>query len=157
MYSPQICADCHADEELMKRHGISTVVFETYIADFHGTTVEVFSKITPDQETNKPVCVDCHGVHNMKSASDPESQVMKDNLLNTCQKCHPDAQENFPNSWLGHYVPSIDKYPLLFFVDLFYKIVIPVTVGGMVAFVAIDAQFRIRKRLSKNKKAEVKK
>jgi hypothetical protein len=46
---------------------------------------------------------------------------------------------------------------LLFFVEWFYKIIIPVTVGGMLAFVALDAQFRIRKRLSKNKNAEVKK
>jgi hypothetical protein len=155
MYSPQICADCHADEKLMERHDISTAVFDTYIADFHGTTVEVFTKITPDQETNKPVCVDCHGVHNMKSASDPESQVMKDNLLDTCQKCHPDATENFPDSWLGHYEPSLDKYPLLFFVDLFYKVVIPVTVGGMIVFVAVDAQFRIRKKFSKKDTKEV--
>jgi len=155
MYSPIICEECHADEELMSRYGISTNVFDTYVSDFHGTTVIVFEKISPDQETNKPVCVDCHGVHNMKKHSDPESQVMKDNLLTTCQKCHPDAEENFPDSWLGHYEPSIDKYPLLFFVDLFYKIIIPVTIGGMLVFVLVDAQFRIRKRLSKNEATEV--
>jgi len=157
LYSPQICKECHANEALMNKYGISTNVFDTYVSDFHGTTVMVFEKISPDQETNKPVCVDCHGVHNMKQVNDPESQVMKDNLLNTCQKCHPNAQKNFPDAWIGHYVPSISKYPLLYFVNLFYKIIIPVTVGGMLVFVAVDAQFRIRKKLSKNKAAEVKK
>jgi hypothetical protein len=92
----------------------------------------------------------------MKSSSDPDSQVMKDNILKTCQKCHPNASENFQASWLGHYEPDLNKYPLIFFVDLFYKIIIPVTVGGMLAFVVIDAQFRIRKKLSKNKTTEVK-
>ena len=157
LYSPQVCAECHANEALMNKYGISTNVFDTYLSDFHGTTVLVFEKIAPDQETNKPVCIDCHGVHNMKKHNDPESQVMKDNLLNTCQKCHPNASENFPNSWLGHYEPSIDKYPVLFFVDLFYKIIIPVTVGGMFVFVVVDAQHRIRKKISKSKAAEVKK
>jgi hypothetical protein len=157
LFSPLICEECHANEVLMNKYGISTHVFETYVSDFHGTTVTVFEQISPDQETNKPVCIDCHGVHNMKSASDPESQVMKDNLLETCQKCHPDAAENFSSAWLGHYEPSIDKYPLLFFVDIFYKIVIPVTITGMLAFVAIDAQYRIRKKISEKKIAKVEK
>jgi hypothetical protein len=156
LYSPLICEECHANEALMSKYGISTAVFDTYVADFHGTTVTVFEQISPDQETNKPVCIDCHGVHNMKSSSDPESQTMQDNILRTCQKCHPNATENFPASWLGHYEPDINKYPLIFFVDLFYKIVIPVAVGGMLAFVVIDAQFRIRKKLNKNKTAKVK-
>jgi len=157
LYSPLICEECHANEALMSKYGISTNVFDTYVSDFHGTTVTVFEKISPDQETNKPVCIDCHGVHNMKSSDDPDSQVMQDNILQTCQKCHPDASENFQASWLGHYEPDLNKYPLIFFVDLFYKIIIPVTVGGMIAFIAIDAQFRIRKKLRKNKAAEVKK
>jgi hypothetical protein len=157
LFSPLICEECHANEALMNKYGISTHVFDTYVSDFHGTTVTVFEKISPDQETNKPVCIDCHGVHNMKSPNDPESQVMKDNLLQTCQKCHPDAAKNFSSAWLGHYEPSLNKYPLLFFVSLFYKIVIPVTIGGMLAFVAIDAQYRIRKKISKKNIAKVKK
>ena len=37
--SPELCASCHADEELMAPYDISTDVFETYVDDFHGTTV----------------------------------------------------------------------------------------------------------------------
>lgn len=138
LFSPQICANCHADESMMSRYGISTKVFDTYISDFHGTTVVLFEKIAPDQETNKPVCIDCHGVHDMRKNSDPESHVIKENLLVTCQKCHPDASANFPTSWLGHYVPSAKDAPLVFFVDLFYKIIIPVTIGGMLVFIGSD-------------------
>jgi predicted CXXCH cytochrome family protein len=151
LFSPQICAECHANNDMMARYDVSTQVFDTYISDFHGTTVVLFEKIAPDQETNKPVCIDCHGVHNMRSASDPESQVIKENLLVTCQKCHPDATTNFPTSWLGHYEPSAEDAPLVFFIDLFYKIVIPITIGGMLVFIGSDVFHKLNlKRGGKN-------
>ena len=128
---------------MMAEYGISTDVFDTYVSDFHGTTVVLFEKIAPEQDTNKPVCIDCHGVHDMRKVNDPESRVMKENLLTTCQKCHPDATANFPTSWLGHYKPSPEDAPLIFFVDLFYKIIIPVTIGGMVIFIASDVGRKI--------------
>ena len=40
--SPTLCGDCHADKELMGKYNISTDVFDTYVADFHGTTVTLF-------------------------------------------------------------------------------------------------------------------
>jgi len=131
---------------MMARYDVSTNVFETYVADFHGTTVVLFEKISPDQETNKPVCIDCHGVHDMRKVNDPESRVLKENLLVTCQKCHPDATANFPTSWLGHYEPSAEDAPLVFFVDLFYKIIIPVTIGGIVVFIGTDITKKLTKK-----------
>ncbi|MDR9450476.1 MAG: cytochrome c3 family protein [Acidimicrobiia bacterium] len=138
LFSPQICADCHEDENLMGDYGISTEVFDTYVSDFHGTTVVIFEELSPDQETNKPVCIDCHGVHNIASADDPESQTFRENLLGTCQRCHPDATANFPTSWLSHYQPTRQDTPLVFYVNLFYRILIPVVIGGMVLWVLID-------------------
>jgi hypothetical protein len=146
LFSPQICAECHADDELMNRYGVSTEVFETYVADFHGTTVVLFEAIAPDQETNKPVCIDCHGVHDMRSVDEPESTVMKENLLGTCQKCHPDASANFPGAWLSHYEPSRENAPLVYFVNLFYRILIPGMIGGMLLFVIADGSRRILNR-----------
>jgi hypothetical protein len=146
LFSPQICAECHADAELMAKYGISTEVFDTYVSDFHGETVALFEKQAPDQETNKPVCIDCHGVHDMRKADDPESTVIKENLLVTCQKCHPDATANFPTSWVGHYQPSVETSPLVFFVRLFYSIFIPAVLGLMIVLVATDAGRRIVNR-----------
>ncbi len=137
--SPQICAKCHTDETIMDKYGISTNVLNTYIADFHGTTVTLFEKTDPDQDTNKPVCYDCHGVHNIKRTDDPEKGLqVKENILVACQRCHPDATMNFPDSWLSHYIPSPTKYPLVYYVNLFYKIFIPTVIGGMLVFVASD-------------------
>jgi predicted CXXCH cytochrome family protein len=145
--SPQLCAKCHANRDMMAKYGLSTNVFNTYVADFHGTTVTLFEHISPDVPTNKPVCYDCHGVHNMQSTKGADPQVIQKNLLKTCQKCHPDAQPNFSASWLSHYEPRIDKYPLVFFVNLFYMILIPAVLGFMVLFVALDAGSHIVRRL----------
>ncbi len=121
----------------MEKYGISTRVFETYVADFHGTTVMLFQRFAPDQEENKPVCIDCHGVHAIRPADDPESTVFQANLLRTCQRCHPDATEAFPSSWLSHYTPEPGRATVVFLVQLFYKVLIPVVIGGMAFYVVL--------------------
>ncbi len=142
--SPQLCAKCHTDPKRMAKYGISTNVLNTYVADFHGTTVTIFEKQSPDAETNKPVCFDCHGVHDISRADDPRKGLqVKANLLATCQKCHPDAAENFPTAWLSHYIPSPDKYPVVYYVDLFYKLFIPTVLGGMAILVVMDASRKL--------------
>jgi hypothetical protein len=154
LHSPELCATCHADELLMSRYDISTNVFDTYVADFHGTTVTLFERQSPDLPTNKPVCYDCHGVHTMKRVDDPESQVFRENLLETCRKCHPDASESFPASWLSHYEPNRERYPLVYFVDLFYKIFIPAVLGFMVVYVSIDTSGRLVRRFRRQDRGE---
>jgi hypothetical protein len=147
LFSPQICARCHADTALMDKYGISTNVFNSYITDFHGTTVTLFQQLAPDQETNKPVCIDCHGVHDIRRPEHPASTVnKKENLLATCRKCHPGADANFPTAWLSHYTPNPSQAPVVYFVDLFYKVFIPGVLGVMVVFVATDAGRRIVRR-----------
>ena len=147
--SPRLCAGCHTDPERMGKYGISTQVLDTYVADFHGTTVTLFEKQSPDAETNKPVCFDCHGVHDIRSTDDPVKGLqVRENLLARCQACHPDASSNFPDAWLSHYVPSAERHPLVFAVDTFYKFFIPGVLGGMGVIVALDASWRVRQRLA---------
>jgi hypothetical protein len=111
--------------------------------------VTIFERTAPDQETNTPVCVDCHGFHDIKSTDDPEKGIqVKDNLVKTCQKCHPDADESFSGSWLSHYIPSPTKAPLVYYVNLFYKILIPTVIGGMILYVISDI---VRRQIEKRK------
>jgi predicted CXXCH cytochrome family protein len=145
--SPQLCASCHTDAEKMAPYGLNTNVVSTYVADFHGTTVTLFEQRSPDQLPNKPLCIDCHGIHNIKSVKDPESTVIKDNLLATCQKCHPSATANFSGAWLSHYTPSPERNALVYYVNLFYQILIPTLIGGMVVFVVTDAGKRVVRRV----------
>jgi predicted CXXCH cytochrome family protein len=147
--SPNLCAKCHTDKQMMDKYGISTNVLNSFVSDFHGTTVTIFEKTASDQLTNKPVCIDCHGVHDITSTNDPKNGLqIKSNLLKTCQKCHPDANANFPDSWMSHFSASTNKDPLVFYVNLFYKIVIPLVIGGMAFFVLTDF---IRTRIEKRK------
>ena len=138
LFSPNLCGECHADSELMAKYNISTDVMDTWVRDFHGTTVVMFQTTTPDQETDKAVCIDCHGVHNILSPDDPDSYIMKENLLTTCRKCHPAATANFPDAWMSHYRPSFQHYPIVFFVTWFYRLLIPAVIGGMLVFVVSD-------------------
>jgi hypothetical protein len=151
--SPEICAKCHTDKAKMKRYNLSTNVMNSYVADFHGSTVELFVKQSPNQPTNKAVCYDCHGIHDIRSTKDPKSTVVKENLLKTCQECHPDATADFPASWMSHYDASPTKYPAVYYVNLFYTIFIPVVIGGMLGFVALDAARRILNRFNKSRSA----
>jgi predicted CXXCH cytochrome family protein len=130
--TPELCASCHTDEALMKKYGLSTVVLQTYLKDFHGVTASFYreEQITPAALT--AVCTDCHGVHDILPVKDPRSAVMKANLVNVCQKCHPDATESFPGAWLSHYEPSPQKAPLVYYVTLFYQIFIPFVVLGLI-------------------------
>jgi hypothetical protein len=104
--------------------------------------VTLFERTTPDLPTNSAVCYDCHGVHNILPATDENSQVLKENLLATCRQCHPDASTNFPDAWMSHFRPSLEHYPVVYFVDLFYQILIPTLVGGFVLFIATDVARR---------------
>lgn len=124
----------------MDKYGISTNVLDTYVADFHGTTVKMFEENYPDQPTNKPVCTDCHGIHDILRPDDPQAGIAhKNNLLGKCQQCHPDVTtESFTDSWMSHYEPSPLAFPLVYFVNLFYMIFIPAVLGGMIFYVLTD-------------------
>lgn len=150
--SPELCAKCHADATIMDKYGISTQVFNTYVADFHGTTVTLFQKESPDAPTNKPVCFDCHGVHDIAKADDPQKGLqVKQNILKKCQVCHPGATDNFSTAWMSHYIPSPEKYPVVYFVNIFYQLLIPGVLGGMAILVVLDISSIVRRKARKPK------
>jgi hypothetical protein len=151
--SPELCANCHADTALMTKYDINTNVFDSYLTDFHGATVALFEQQDPNVATNKAVCVDCHGVHDIARVDSENSSVIRANLLVTCQQCHPNATSDFPDAWVGHFPPTLESHPLLFLVNLFYSVLIPVTVAAFAILVATDVFRRLRERLSGRKSA----
>jgi predicted CXXCH cytochrome family protein len=147
---PQLCAKCHTNAQVMSKYGISTQVLNTYVADFHGTTVTLFEQVSPNTPTNKPVCTDCHGVHDISLVDNQATGIaIKQNLLGKCQRCHPGVTTaSFTDAWMSHFVASPSHFPLVYFVNLFYKILIPAVIGGMLIFVLSDF---IRRRLEARK------
>ncbi len=131
--TPALCGRCHANKKLMSKYGLSTAVLSTYLADFHGTTASFGAE--GSQGSNQPVvalCVDCHGIHDIGKATGSSAIALRKNLVHTCRKCHPGASQNFPAAWLSHYEPTFKRAPLVYLVKLFYKIIIPFIVGGLI-------------------------
>jgi len=86
--SQQTCARCHANETLNEKFGMPNDRVLTYENSYHGLAIKGKSKIAAN-------CTSCHGVHNIYPSWDPRSTVNKDNLDQTCGKCHPGASKRF--------------------------------------------------------------
>jgi predicted CXXCH cytochrome family protein len=130
--SPEICANCHTNERVMKKYGISTNVMSTFLADFHGMTASLQRSQQTEGGAVTALCIDCHGVHDITKVGDRASPAMKANLVKVCQRCHEGANANFSGAWLSHYEPTLQKAPLVYGVKVFYAILIPFMIGGLV-------------------------
>ncbi|HXF82476.1 MAG TPA: cytochrome c3 family protein [bacterium] len=134
---PQLCGSCHADRRLMQKYGLRPV-YETYAREFHGVTTTLYKLTRPQGPAPAAVCTDCHGEHEIRAAADPRSKVHPANLLATCRQCHPTAGRYFATAWTEHRTPSPTDAPLVYYVQLFYRILIPATVAFLGLLTALD-------------------
>jgi predicted CXXCH cytochrome family protein len=118
---PDLCASCHANQEMMSKYGLSADVYSLYRLSWHGVDVSVYQARWPTIQHETAICTDCHGIHNIFKPDDPSSTVNPKNLLATCQKCHPGVGPNWTGAWTGHYKVSLQRTPFLYYVDLFYS------------------------------------
>ena len=91
---PTTCAQCHGQKFVMERAGFSTQPFYSYEESVHGKAVAAGS-------TKAAVCTDCHGVHEIRAASDDKSSIFKFNVPTTCAKCHTSVEQEFMQSIHG--------------------------------------------------------
>jgi hypothetical protein len=91
----ETCGRCHVEEA------------ETYFDTYHG-------KVSQLGYTKTAKCYDCHGAHDILPISDPRSRLSRENVVQTCQECHPGATRRFAGylTHATHHDP--DKYPWLF-------------------------------------------
>lgn len=136
--SPELCAKCHANKELMAKYGLSSDVYSIYKTSWHGVDVSVYKAKWPTIWHDSAVCTDCHGVHDMLKTADSNSKVNPKNLLKTCQQCHPDAGPNWTGAWTGHNKISLDRTPWLFYVDAFYSSFAPIVLWGSAIYVLLQ-------------------
>lgn len=130
--SPDLCIRCHANEELMGAYDIPVTVATTYLADFHGVTASLARASEVEERQLVVTCVDCHGVHDIGSPRLIGATKMKAKVAAVCAGCHEGAATDFPAAWLSHFQPSLQHAPIVFLVDLMYRIFIPFVVGGLV-------------------------
>ena len=130
--TPELCGGCHSDPERMAKYGLSTNVLQTYVQDFHGKTASLRTGSTRgDEAAVVALCTDCHGVHDIVKVNDATSGVVKENLANTCRKCHEGASDNFSDSWLSHYEASWERTPVMYAAKVGYSVFIPFIIGGL--------------------------
>ncbi|HET7009539.1 MAG TPA: cytochrome c3 family protein [Anaerolineales bacterium] len=123
--TPEMCAGCHADPELMARYGLSADVYSLYNLSFHGVDISVYKANWPTIWHQSAVCTDCHGIHDIRRTGDPRSRVNPANLLTTCQQCHPEAGPNWTGAWTGHNRVSLERTPFVFYTQAFYSQLVP--------------------------------
>ena len=129
---PELCSNCHSNAPLMKKYGLSASVNSTYVADFHGMTASLQKDGGAARTSVVALCTDCHGVHDITKVDDPDSRVLRANLVKTCARCHEGASDNFPAAWMSHYEPSWEKAPMVYGVQKFYDVLIPFMIVGLV-------------------------
>ena len=99
---PAFCGRCHSDPEYMKRFQPDIRVDQEreYWTSGHGMALR--------RGDNKvATCIDCHGVHGIKSAGNTHSPVFPTNVALTCAGCHEDAD------YMKDYkLPSGQKLPV---------------------------------------------
>jgi len=134
-----MCANCHANNELMSKYGLPADVYNLYELSWHGVDVSVYKARWPTIWHESAVCTDCHGTHNILPGDNPKSMVNPDNLLATCQKCHPDVSSNWTDAWTGHNEISIERTPWLYYINVFYSSFTPVILwmAGIYVFLQI--------------------
>lgn len=91
-----ICGSCHKN------------LSDTYMETMHGKTYKL-------GYLKSAKCTDCHNAHYILKVDDPNSSVGINNIVNTCKKCHKDANRRF-TGYLTHATHhDRKKYPVLFY------------------------------------------
>ncbi|MFQ5750530.1 MAG: hypothetical protein ACE5HI_00915 [bacterium] len=113
VHSERKCEECHRDiveiphSRFIKRVDCTrchyegnpvgapdTTLYKDYRESVHGKAVAAGKK-------EAPVCQDCHGAHNIHRGSDPESNVYRPHVPETCGRCHLEIYAQFTTSIHG--------------------------------------------------------
>jgi len=124
-----LCADCHDDPEIIEKYGMQGGVVGSYEDSYHGWATSL-------EHGHVASCVSCHTAHSVQPRNDPSSTVSEENVVATCQQCHPTADKAFARSY-DHVSASIDQNPVNRIIKTIYVWLIAVVIGGMLIHNAI--------------------
>jgi len=85
------CVDCHYKGNPRRAPGGDE--YRDYVESVH-------AQVSPG-EKKKPRCTDCHGIHNILSPRDAQSQVYKMHVPETCGQCHTEIYRAYSQSIHG--------------------------------------------------------
>lgn len=106
-----LCGTCHSDVDRMRQYQIPTDQYAKYKSSVHG------ERLLNANDTRVAICTDCHGVHDVKKASDPTAKVYPLNVPSLCASCHANADYmapyGIPTDQFAIYQKSIHGIQLL--------------------------------------------
>jgi uncharacterized protein with PIN domain len=157
-----VCNDCHSAHtirradadgfrlDIMQKCGrCHGEIAKTYFDTYHG-------KVSQLGYTKTAKCYDCHGAHDIHKISDPRSHLSRENVVATCQKCHPGASRRFAGylSHATHHDPK--KYPWLFwtFWGMTGLLVGTFVLGGAHTLLWLPRAFQMRRELKEAEERE---
>jgi len=156
----KLCSTCHDDKELMDKHELDVVI--GFSNTFH-------AKALFYGNTEVPNCLNCHAPytlgfspHRISSSKNSESPTNAENKHLTCSQsgCHIDAAESFASG--GYVHPSPEKIKiskiigsqektriqntLIGWIQMFYKVLIVLVIGGLAFHRLLDFHATRRER-----------
>jgi cytochrome b subunit of formate dehydrogenase len=107
-----VCTDCHGAHEILAAGDPKSSIFKFNVpltcAKCHESVKQEFmasihGKAIARGNSQAPVCTDCHGIHSIKSHTDPDSSVSGKNLAQvTCSRCHEGVRLSQEFGFEGH-------------------------------------------------------
>ena len=116
-----VCTDCHGSHEILRANQQNSpiskfnvpatcgkchsAIQQAFMASIHGQGIARGNNLAP-------VCTDCHGIHSIKSHSDPNAPVSEQNVSrDTCARCHEGVRLSSEFGLPGNRVSSyMDSY-----------------------------------------------
>ncbi len=121
--SVYVCGKCHNDRQLIEKYGLGDERFSSYQDSYHGLAIQGGS-------VTAATCVSCHEAHDVLPQQNPASSIHPDNLVETCQKCHPKANYSFASSY-SHNIAAAQYSVLNRWIEVIYIIAIVLIIGSM--------------------------
>lgn len=91
------CVDCHGSHSFLASDDPNSPIYKTHIATTcgkcHADIAAQYGESVHGTALDKgvmdsPTCTNCHGEHDIRPPSDPDSRVFKTHVSTTCSDCH---------------------------------------------------------------------
>ena len=97
---PDTCGHCHSNPALAAKYFFAVAhPVEAYKQSVHGRAIL-------QGKMNAASCNDCHGVHDILAADNPQSKIWKQNVASTCGSCHTSVYDQYRQSIHGQAVAA---------------------------------------------------
>jgi len=134
----EACVLCHQSARVIGR-GVPADRVNSFLSSFHGMAGKSGDSKVAD-------CASCHGWHDVEPSTVTTSRTNPNNLTKTCGQCHPGAGRHWAGGTKIHLGLSDAGAgsDLAQWATLFYRIIIPLTVIGMILHNLLDLWRKMR-------------